>query len=180
MVVFDANFLIYFLDAHLKGSVGKNARVDYLVQQIQDRKEQIVIPTPALSELLVKAGHAAPSYLDLISRSRFFKVEPFSQRAAIECAALITKVMQKSGADNTPIETRAKSKFDQQILAISLITNSSAIYTNDRHLANSAKAAGLEAYSLDDLPQPPVDPQISLDLEPTETDVSEISDQDDD
>ena len=56
MVVFDANFLIYFLDSKLKGGVGSNVRVDHLVATIQKTGDRIIVPTPALSELLVRAG----------------------------------------------------------------------------------------------------------------------------
>jgi predicted nucleic acid-binding protein len=56
MVIFDANFLIYFLDPKIKGGVGSNPRIDHLVATIQKTGERIVVPTPALSELLVKAG----------------------------------------------------------------------------------------------------------------------------
>ncbi len=53
MVVFDANFLIYFLDPKIVGGVGNNPRIDHLVATIQKTGERIVVPTPALSELLV-------------------------------------------------------------------------------------------------------------------------------
>lgn len=37
MVVFDANFLIYFLDPKIKGGVGSNPRIDHLVESIQKK-----------------------------------------------------------------------------------------------------------------------------------------------
>ena len=33
MVVFDANFLIYFLDPKIQGGVGSNPRIDHLVAE---------------------------------------------------------------------------------------------------------------------------------------------------
>lgn len=39
MVVFDANFLIYFLDPKIKGGVGSNPRIDCLVATIQKTGE---------------------------------------------------------------------------------------------------------------------------------------------
>ena len=38
MVVFDANFLIYFLDPKIRGGVGNNPLIDYLVATIQKSK----------------------------------------------------------------------------------------------------------------------------------------------
>ena len=88
MVVFDANFLIYFLDPKIKSGVGSNPRIDHLVATIQSTGERIVVPTPALSELLVKAGDAGPKYLEIIARSKYFRVAEFGVRAAAEAAAL--------------------------------------------------------------------------------------------
>lgn len=88
MVLFDANFLIYFLDPKIREGVGANPRIDYLVEAIQKRGERIIVPTPALSELLVKAGDAGPKYLDIIARSRFFRIAEFGERAAVEAAVL--------------------------------------------------------------------------------------------
>ena len=83
MVVFDANFLIYFLDPKIKAGAGNNVAVDYLVATIQKTGERIIVPTPALSELLVKAGDAGPRYLEIVARSRFFRVAEFGERAAV-------------------------------------------------------------------------------------------------
>ena len=44
------------------------------------------MPTPALSELLVRAGDAGPKYLEIIARSKFFRVAEFGTRAAVEAA----------------------------------------------------------------------------------------------
>jgi hypothetical protein len=46
MVVFDANFLIYFLDPKIKRGIGNNPKVDYLVATIQKAGERIVIRHP--------------------------------------------------------------------------------------------------------------------------------------
>ena len=56
MVVFDATFLMLFLDPKVKNGVGDNPRVDHLVETLTKSRERIVVPTPALSELLVGAG----------------------------------------------------------------------------------------------------------------------------
>ena len=61
MVVFDANFLIFFLDAKIKGGAVTDQRVDHLVATLQQNRDRIVVPTPALSD----AGIAALSLEDL-------------------------------------------------------------------------------------------------------------------
>jgi hypothetical protein len=59
-------------------------------------------------------------------------------------------------------------KFDRQIVAIGRVVGAKAIYTNDDQLAKHARAAGLEAITPDDLPEPPVLPQLEMQLEPIE------------
>lgn len=167
MVVFDANFLIHFLDPRLGGSGGLNPRIDYLVKQIEDRKDIILIPTPALAELLVKTGQNSPKYLDTIERSRFFKVAPFDQRAAVECSVRIADALKRRKEDAAQ-ESRDKVKFDQQILAVAVVNRATAIYTNDTGLANQAREAGMEAFGIGELPAPPADAQLNLELEPEE------------
>jgi predicted nucleic acid-binding protein len=169
MVVFDANFLIYFLDPRIKEGVGNNPRVDHLVATIQKTGERIVVPTPALSELLVKAGDAGPRYLEIIARSRFFRVAEFGERAAVEAAALTRDAFamgDKRGA--APEADWGKVKFDRQIVAIARVLGASTIYTNDGQLARHAKAVGIEAIGLAGLPEPPVVPQLEMRLDPIE------------
>lgn len=169
MVVFDANFLIYFLDPKIKNGVGSNPRIDHLVATIQKTGERIVVPTPALSELLVKAGDAAPKYLEIVARSKFFRVAEFGERAAVEAAELTRNAKESGSKFGATRESQwAKVKFDRQIVAIARVVGAKAIYTNDYQLAKHARAADLEAITLDDLPEPPTPPQIEMQLDPIE------------
>ena len=178
MVVFDANFLIYFIDPKIKGGVGNNPRIDHLVETIQKTGDRIIVPMPALSELLVKAGDAGPKYLEIVARSKFFRVAEFGERAAVEAAALTREAIangNKRGA--TPDAEWAKVKFDRQIVAIARVVGAKTIYTNDGQLATQARAASLEAIMSDDLPDPPGPPQIEMRLDPIEPEQS-IDDED--
>lgn len=169
MVVFDANFLIYFLDSKIKIGVGNNSRIDHLVATIQKTGERIAVPTPALSELLVKAGDAGPKYLEIVARSKFFRVAEFGERAAVEAAALTREAIAKGDKrGTTPQADWAKVKFDRQIVAIARVLGAEKIYTNDDQLAKHAKAAGIEALGPDELPEPPVLPQLEMQLDPIE------------
>lgn len=167
MIVFDANFLIYFLDPRIKRGVGSDPRIDHLVATIQKSGERIIVPTPALSELLVRAGDAAPEYLKIITQSKFFRVAEFGTRAAVEAAALTREAIDegsKHGA--TPEATWAKVKFDRQIVAIARALGVTTIYTNDDQLAKHARAIAIAAFNIDELPEPPVSPQIEMELDP--------------
>ena len=179
MVVFDANFLIYFLDPKIKDGVGNNPRVDHLVATIQKTGERIVVPTPALSELLVKAGEAGPKHLEIIARSKYFRVAEFGERAAVEAAALTRDAISrgdKRGA--TPEADWFKVKFDRQIIAIARVVGATTIYTNDGQLARHAKEIGILAIDVAGLPEPPAPPQMQLDLEPLEPEPPQDEDAD--
>lgn len=84
MVVFDAGILISLISPRSTELV-KKERLDFLVRSLRQTRTKILIPTPALAELLVHA----PDFADEFSRSSGFEVVPFDQRAAIECSLSI-------------------------------------------------------------------------------------------
>ena len=63
-------------------------RIDLLIRTLDPRRETIVIPTPALSEVVVHADQAGPDCLDILNTTRCFRLEAFDQRAAVELAAV--------------------------------------------------------------------------------------------
>ena len=125
IVVFDASVLIFLIEKHanapLDPATGEPVdrcmdRIENLIATLQREKAKIIVPTPGLGEILVRAGNAAPDWLRILSRSAQFRIAPFDERAAVEFAAaqssrLANKV--KSAA-----ASRAKSKFDDQIDAL--------------------------------------------------------------
>lgn len=166
MIVFDANFLIFFLDPKLNKGKKSDPRIDYLISVIEKTNDRIVIPTPALSELMVGADGAISDYLEIIHASKFFRIEPFGERAAIELATM-TRVAIAMGrkrgaaAEDAPW---AKVKFDRQILAIARVVGATTIYSNDGDLVELSKEVGTPALRLEDLRYPPVPPQTELEF----------------
>lgn len=67
-VTFDASFLIPLLDPKVTGQGEIDARLDFLIRNLDKARTKIIVPTPALSEVLIGANSAAPQYLDIISR----------------------------------------------------------------------------------------------------------------
>ena len=97
MVVFDATILLPLfwrdapppIDPRTEKPVQRfRSRIDYLIQVLEKDRTKIIIPTPALSEVLVRGGNAGPDYVTQISSSKAFRVAPFDQRAAVELAAM--------------------------------------------------------------------------------------------
>ncbi len=173
MPVFDATALLHLLDpaagapidpATNEPLIDAKARIDFLIVTLEAQGETIIIPTPALSEVLVHAGGAGSRYLEILNNTRCFRVEPFDQRAAVELAAMTRDAIAAGDLRAGTDTTRAKLKFDRQIIAIARTQGQTTIYSDDRDIAKLGGALGLEITPVYALPRPPEDPQSELDL----------------
>ncbi len=133
-------------------------RVDHLISEMERDGETILIPTPVLAEVLVKAGDGAPEIVERILRSSRFKIADFDLRAAVELAAMTRDALatgDKSGGSTSPWQ---KVKFDRQIIAIARANNSEAIYSDDDGVAKFGEALGMRVVRTWQLPLPPAPP----------------------
>ncbi len=163
MVVFDASVLIDLYNEKLKGD--RRSRLDDLVQGLSKSKTKILIPEPALSEFLARAGKARDQYFQTLSQSSQFKVAPFGNRAAMECALLIDAALTGGDKRNNS-KTWAKAKFDWQIVAIAKCESATTIYSEDGDLARISERIKLNTVKIDDLPLPDSARQGKLGLDP--------------
>ena len=106
-VAFDATVLVDFFDRKLNGD--RRARLDDLVATLEKSKIKIVIPTPALTEVLIRAGKAREAIYNLLVRKSAFEVAPFDAKAAMECSILLEDAW--SATEKRGI-TKTKFKFD--------------------------------------------------------------------
>lgn len=136
-------------------------RVDYLIRQLQKSRSKVIIPAPVLSEILVHAGSAANDYITKLNQPPF-SVAPFDTRAAIECAEAISKFGLKSKGQGS---SRAKVKFDRQIVAIAQVFRAETIYSDDSDIHGYAKKAGINVVRSYELQIDPDDCQWKLDLD---------------
>lgn len=172
IVAFDANVLIYIFDEQAKAphdpATGQpvaecKARVDFLIASLQREKAKVIIPTPSLGEVLVRAQEAAPEWLRLLHQSRHFRIAPFDERAAVEFAAAQAQRRRPLGQKNATV-SRAKAKFDDQIVAIAAVEDATIIYSDDPHIRKLA-AGRFEVIGVADLALPPQDAQLNLRLD---------------
>ena len=171
MVVFDASILLFVFDENVRASVPKaKERVEYLIATLSKAGETIIIPTPALSECLVHAGQAGPEYLNILGKQSCFRVASFDQRAALEAAIRTYEARQRGQPKGgNPEAAKAKIKFDRMIVAIATVEGATAVYSDDVDVIGYAREAGMKAYRLSDLPDPPEDPQTAMQFdEPSE------------
>ena len=132
-------------------------RIEYLVTKLADAKTKIVIPTPVLSEILVKAGSAGPQYIDILRQHSQFKIAAFDERSAIECAAQLADAKSRGDKKAGSTSPWAKVKFDRQIVAIAVVNGVERIYSSDEDIKKYATASGLQVTKLWQLPLPPED-----------------------
>lgn len=172
-VAFDASILLPLLNPSVQGPIdpvtGKNLescreRIDYLIQSLEDNRTKIIIPTPALSEILVYADKAGPQYLSRIRDSRSFKIEPFDERAAVEVAFMIREELRSFGQKRRKqaTQTWAKVKFDWQIVAIAKVNGASIVYSDDAGVRSFAQGSRLTVIGLAQLPLASKEAQIEM------------------
>ena len=105
-----------------------------------------------------------------IGRAKGFRVAPFGDRAAVEFAEMQRQLLSaRERRRPADVETRAKAKFDQQIVAIARVEGAKTIYSDDDGLRRYAERFGLVVEGVADLRMPPArDLQQELPLEPPE------------
>ena len=176
MVVIDATILMLFLRPDVGVPTGPGnipidrprERVAFLVNQLEKARTRVVIPAPVLSEVLVRVPPAeAQNLVEQLGTYSVFRIEPFEARAAIELA-IMTRNAIDGGRDpkrRNPQATWAKLKFDRQVVAIAKVLQATTIYSDDGDIHRIAKRENIEVIGLADLPLPPEDPQIPLQLD---------------
>ena len=143
-------------------------RLEKLVLDLQKSKDQIVIATPVIAELLTVTGPDGIEYFNAIARSKVFEIADFDSKAALEVSFLNAVALadgdKKDGID-APWQ---KIKVDRQIIAICKVKNVHTLYTDDVGLAKTATRVGIRAVGIHELPFPASEAQGNFlsDLEP--------------
>lgn len=164
MVLFDTSVIVAIIDQNPKAPLDPQTqlpllkfkeRVEFLIETLSSANETIIVPTPVLSEFLVKAGPNRYDYVTQFHASRHFQVVPFDERSAIELA-LLNDPDLNGGKRLDPKTTWAKVKLDRQIVAIAKTNGASRIYAGDIDLATCARNNGIQTIMTWELPEPPI------------------------
>ena len=139
-------------------------RVEYLISELDKTGTKVLIPTPALSEVLVRAGQAeSQKIVEEVNKESVFSIEPFDQRAAIELAAMLRSEFPKGKVKpQGNHETWAKLKYDRQIVAIAKVCGVAKIYSDDLGIKAVAGRANITVDRVCELPCPPEDLQKTI------------------
>lgn len=133
------------------------ARIEHLISQLEANANRVLVPTPALSEFLVRAGSAGAPIVALLNKNKSFRIAEFDRRAAIEAAEIVKHRIDVLGKRASASESWAKVKFDIQIAAIAKIGGAEHVYTGDQGLANVCRQQDLNPVQFHELPLPPDD-----------------------
>lgn len=131
-------------------------RVSKLVDDWDESRERIIVPTPALAEFLVLAGEDGQKYLSELTSNSSFNVRPFDIMAAVEVAAMELQA-RKQGSKRAPAAETApwqKVKVDRQIVAIAKLHGARTLYSDDGDVRNIAEDLGLKVVSCWELDLP--------------------------
>ncbi len=174
MVVIDAAMLLLLLrpesgapiDSHTGKPVAEvKEGIDFLVMELEKSRTKLIVPTPALSEVLVRASLSdAPRIVEEINKASVFEIKPFDALAAIEVAAMTRTALGEGDKKAGSSETWAKVKYDRQIIAIAKVAQANVIYSDDLGLRAIAQKAGIAVIGLAELPLPPRNAQGELEL----------------
>jgi len=164
MVVIDATILMLFFRPDVPAPAGVDGkpidfpkeRIEHLVEQLDNARTKIIVPTPVLSEVLVRAGPAASQeIIEKLNQLAVFRVASFDVLAAIEVAAMTRSALsgtgKKRGKSDAPW---AKIKYDRQIVAIAKVARATTIYSDDRDIRMIAAGEDIAVIGLADLPIP--------------------------
>ena len=167
IVAIDTTVLIYVFDQNANAPIDQSTgapvtdctqRVDYLIAELTKSNATLIVPTPVLAEVLVKAGSAGQKWLQILEKNRNVRIAPFDTMAAVECSA-----MARQRAATTGNVAREKAKFDEQIVAIGRV-NGATRYLSDDSDIKKLVGSSFNVEGILDLPLPPIDAQGSLPL----------------
>lgn len=116
--------------------------------------DSVVVSTPVLAEVLVKAEEGAPGVLEQLHGQARVRVRPFDERAAVEVALMTRKALAAGDKRGGSDQLWQKVKFDRQIIAVARVAGATRIYADDDGLVAFARALGMDVVSTWDLPIP--------------------------
>jgi hypothetical protein len=158
MVEFDTTFLTLMFAPRAKHPVtDAQERINFLLSDLNGRGDQIVVPTPALSEILIKSGKARNQIIQELTKNPRWIVAPFDIRAALELSLFTDAAIAKGDKRHGMSAPWAKVKFDRQIVAIGKVLRVSCIYSDDDGVRAVGNRERISVLRIADIVVPPKD-----------------------
>ena len=154
---FDSTYLIDLFNPKIAGN--RRAALDHLVLSLSKSRTRILIPSPCLTELLIKADKARDIYLQKLGNSSIFEVIPFDRRAATECALLLAEAWDSKTKRGI---TLTKFKYDWMIVACVASRGVKQIYSDDEDIARCAAQVNIQTIAQKHLSVPEASRQLRI------------------
>jgi predicted nucleic acid-binding protein len=165
MIVVDTNFLVLLIDPDSTQNVNRRAdRVRHFIDTLAASKEEVMIPAPALAELVAGRVERVEEIVEAVRKLKIFSVQAFDPVIAIETGERIAAVREKTPENERLPGWKVVMKYDAMIAATAIVRGARALYTLDKGFEKYLEGTAVKIYLLDDLPLPPEDPQQHLDL----------------
>lgn len=166
--VIDANVLVLWANIHTDERT--LLRLENLLDSVGKAGGRVVLPTPAISELLVRAEAGGAAWLSALQRRSSVLIAPFDVRAAAECAMIHRSAIQKAGKryGTKPGEAYQKIKVDRQIAAIALVHGADLVVTADENLMTVCAHVGISSKRVEELELPTSAAQMKIDYQAAE------------
>jgi hypothetical protein len=145
-------------------------RMEFLVNSIAKTNGKILIPTPVLSEIIVRLSPAqTTSLLATLNASSWFTVEAFDSIAAVELGVRTAKAIAEGDKKEGSEASWTKVKFDRQIVSIAMVNHATEILSDDADIAAICERWGFKIVSVADLLLPPelIPPPLLQGLDPS-------------
>ena len=131
----------FFLRAFLE-SANRTEAVSKLIQALSSENAKVVVPTPALAQVLTHSPTKAEGWMRTLNTYSCFQVRPFDDKASFE----LTQILGESVSGLRDI-----LRFDRQIVAIAKVYAVSVLYADDEQVNQFAEQCGIHAKRLKDL-----------------------------
>jgi hypothetical protein len=130
-------------------------RMDFLVERVSREGGLILIPTPSLSELIVKIERSKiDELLKRLKASPWFRIEAFDAAAAVELGIRTANAIARGDKREGLKADHTKIKFDRQIVSIALVNGATQLISDDGDIAAICERWELPVVSVRDLPLP--------------------------
>jgi predicted nucleic acid-binding protein len=124
------------------------------MQAIASTNGCIVIPSPVLSEIIVKVPDKTDALLKQIKTSPWLRVEGFDSAAAVELGIRTSRAIAAGDKREGLQCDWTKIKFDRQIIAIAIVANADVVISDDGDIAAIGERWGVKVQGIDELPLP--------------------------
>lgn len=161
-VAVDTSFLTLIFNRKGAASVPKAAElVDDLILELENKKAKVIIPTPTLTEVLLKAPQTGPTYIEKLKGYSCFQIRSFDEKSAVELAeTLIASIGKKRTRKDV---AKTKVTFDRQIVSVAKAHGATEIYSDDKNVRDFAAECGMDAFGFSNLKLSPKQEKLPYD-----------------